>query len=386
MSASAPLPPGLLPPAAYAIGLAALPDVGPARLRLLLDGRDPEAAWRAVLAGRPGPASRAATGGAPERLAATWARAAATTDLAALWAAHTDAAVGVSLVGSPSYPPALTDDPEPPSVLFHVGDPSVLVGPLVAVVGTRDCTRYGHDLAFELGRDLAAAGVGVVSGLALGIDGAAHAGALAARSTDEPTAARPVAVVGSGLDVVYPARNRHLWEAVRHTGVLLGEHPLGTRPRPWHFPARNRVIAAVADVVVVVESHRGGGAMHTLDEALARDRPVMAVPGSVRSRASTGTNQALFDGVAEVCRDVDDVLGRLGLTGARPGAPPDRRVPPGQGDAAVLDAVGWQPASIEQVLLRTGLPLGATALALERLEAAGWLAQRGGWFERVAPS
>jgi DNA processing protein len=380
MATAAASHPGDLPPAAYALGLTALPEVGPSRLRLLLDGRDPDAAWRAVLAGRPGPAARTPAGGSAARLVAAWAAAAAAIDLADLWVAHVEAGVGVHLLGTPSYPLDLADDPDPPAVLFHLGDLVALDGPLVAVVGTRDCTRYGRDLAFELGRDLTAAGVGVVSGLALGIDGAAHAGALDA---DAPGAARPVAVVGSGLDVVYPARNRHVWEAVRATGVLLGEHPLGARPRPWHFPARNRVIAAVADVVVVVESHRGGGAMHTVDEALARDRPVMAVPGSVRSRASGGTNHALFDGVAEVCRDAGDVLGRLGLTGGRHRACQDRP-PPGAGDDPVLDALGWQPATLEQVLVRTGLPIAAAALALERLEATGWVARRGGWYERVA--
>lgn len=371
---------GDLPPAAYAVGLTALPEVGPARLRLLLDGRDPAAAWGAVLAGRPGPAAGAGAGSSSTRLAGVWARAAAALDLVHLWATHVEAGVGVHLLGSPSYPLVLADDPDPPAVLFHAGDPAALRGPLVAVVGTRDCTRYGHDLAFELGRDLTAAGAGVVSGLALGIDGAAHAGALA---VGDRGPARPVAVVGSGLDVVYPARNRHLWERVEATGVLLGEHPLGARPRPWHFPARNRVIAAVADVVVVVESHRGGGAMHTVDEALARDRPVMAVPGSVRSRASAGTNGALFDGIAEVCRDAGDVLGRLGLVGGWHRAP-DHRPRPDAADDALLDALGWQPTTLEQVLVRTGLPIGTAALALERLEATGWLARRGGWFERVA--
>src|SRR5204862_1786721 len=145
-----------------------------------------------------------------------------------------------------------------------------------------------------------AAGVAVISGLALGIDGAAHAGAL------EADIAPPIAVVGSGLDVIYPWRHRALWGAVEKQGVVLGEAPLGAAPEPWRFPARNRIVAALADVVIVVESRETGGSMHTVAEALRRDRPVFAAPGPVRSPTSTGTNRLLRDGAQVVC-DATDV-------------------------------------------------------------------------------
>jgi DNA processing protein len=232
-------------------------------------------------------------------------------------------------------------------------------------------------VAFDLGRDLAAAGVVVVSGLASGIDGAAHRGALAAGG------APPVGVVGSGLDVVYPRGQDKLWHAVAAAGTLLSEAPLGGRPERWRFPARNRIIAALADLVVVVESHRRGGSLHTVDEADRRGRDVMAVPGSVRNPAAAGTNDLLAEGRVPVC-SVDDVLVALGLGQARSGDPTDRRVPPDHADRPVLEAVGWQPSTLDQLVLRTGRDLGGLAPALDRLCGAGWVARHGGWYERVA--
>jgi DNA processing protein len=366
-----------LPDVAWLLALAGLDAMAPSRLRTLTRDRPAVDAWdeitagsadRGPLAGRLGP--EAAT------RAARWAAHARRVDVAHVWDRHVEAGVGVAGWRSLGFPPVLADDPEPPAVLVWAGTLDALAGPRVAVVGTRDCSRGGRDVAFELGRDLAASGVRVVSGLALGIDGAAHAGALEAHG------AAPVAVVGSGLDVVYPRRNAALWRRVAATGVVLSEYPLGTPAAPWRFPARNRLIAALADVVVVVESHDAGGALITVEEAQRRDRDVMAVPGSVRSPASRGTNQLLLEG-AQVCRDADDVLTLLGLDGAastRRG--PDRPAPSGVA-ALVLDAVGWQPAAPEELLLRTGLSLGDLATHLDRLEEDGWVIRRGGWYERL---
>jgi DNA processing protein len=291
-----------------------------------------------------------------------------------------DAGIGVAVVGSPAYPRALVGDIEPPAVIFHRGTPDAISGPRVAVVGTRRCSPTGAGVAFELGRDLAAAGVAVVSGLASGIDGAAHRGALAAGG------APPLGVVGTGLDVVYPPGQTRLWRAVAAAGVLLSEAPLGALPERWRFPARNRIIAALADLVVVVESHRRGGSLHTVDEADRRGRDVMAVPGSVRSAASEGTNALLAEGRAPVC-SIDDVLVALGLagrSGTGAASPRDRRATPHGADQPVLEAVGWQPSTLDQLLARTGMSLAALAPALDRLCDAGWVARRGGWYERIA--
>jgi DNA processing protein len=356
--------------------------MGPARLTAVLGVGSPEAAWRHVVEGGgwADPAVARALGHRAATLVPVWQAAASGIDPARVWERVLAAGVGVALVGSPAFPPALVGDVEPPAVVFHRGTPDAVAGPRVAVVGTRRCSTTGAGVAFELGRDLAAAGVAVVSGLASGIDGAAHRGALAAAG------APPIGVVATGLDVVYPAGQHELWQAVAEAGVLLSEAPLGTRPERWRFPARNRIIAALADVVVVVESHRRGGSLHTVDEADRRGRDVMAVPGSVRSPAAAGTNALLAEGRAPVC-SVDDVLVALGLAGrSGPGvAPPgDRRATPHGADQPVLEAVGWQPSTLDQLLARTGMPLAALAPALDRLCDAGWVARRGGWYERIA--
>jgi DNA processing protein len=346
-----------------AAALAGLPGMGPNRLRALVREHGPPGAWAHVATGGEGRA---------------WAEVAATVDVDAVAAAHAAAGVAVHLLGSDGYPSALGADPLAPAVLFSRGDLRAIRHPLVGIVGTRRCTHAGRETARGLGRDLARAGIGVVSGLALGIDGAAHQGVLeAVRSDGRP----PVAVVGSGLDVVYPKRHEALWHQVAEAGVLVSEWPLGVRPEPWRFPARNRIIASLVDVLVVVESHAAGGAMHTVEAADARGRTVLAVPGPVRSPACEGTNRLLHDGNGPA-RDAADVLAALGL--ARPLPVRKHRADGPSGvEATVLEAVGWEPTSFEQILVRTGLAPGAAALALERLERESWVRGDAGWLERV---
>jgi len=348
-----------VPPQAYAAALAAVAGMGPRRLRELLVGQTPEEAWTA--AGDP------------------------CADVAAAWRAYDEAGVSVHVLGGETYPPSLATDPEAPAVLFSVGDVAALDGPRVAIIGSRRCTRYGRDVAFELGRDLARTGVHVVSGLALGIDGAAHLGVLAAGDG----AASPAAVVGSGLDVVYPRAHARLWEQVADAGVVLSEAPLGARPEAWRFPARNRILAALADVVVVVESRAKGGSFHTVQAADQRGVAVMAVPGPVRSYASCYTNELLVSG-SPPARDVDDVLVALDLLGrgparqrgakavASPASPDDPQ------QAALLEAMGWQPATLDQLVVRTGLSPGQASVVLARLEVGGWVVGQAGWWERTA--
>jgi DNA processing protein len=371
----------VLPPEAWGAALAGLPKMGPGRLLALLHRWSPEEAWQRVLRKDwlRDQAVVTAAGKDPRALAATWSEAAAGIDVASVWQRHIDFGVGVTVLGSPAYPAPLANDIEPPGVLFMRGQPAVISGPRVAIVGTRDATRYGLDLAYELGRELAAAGVAIVSGLAVGIDGAAHAGALAADT------APPIAVVGSGLDIVYPRRNLSLWREVERRGVLLGEAPLGAAPERWRFPARNRMIAAVADAVIVIESRDTGGSMHTVTEAERRGRPVFAAPGPVRSAVSMGTNRLLRDGANVVC-DAGDVLVALGLSSALSRPLRDPRPDPAPEDSLVLDAIGWSPISLDGLVVRTQQPLGQLALALNRLCDQGWLAERSGWFERVARS
>ncbi len=367
------LPPESLPPEAFAAALAGLPAMGHRRLVGLLRQWTPEQAWRRVCEGR--------ADDDDSSVSDLWCRRAAEIDIDDLWRDHLRAGVGVVWFGHGAYPQVLADDHQPPGVLFHRGDPGALDGRRVGIVGTRRCTRYGRELAHELGRDLAASGVRVVSGLAAGVDGAAHAGALAAG------AAPPIAVVGSGVDVVYPRRNSQLWADVAAAGLLLSEAPLGAAPEPWRFPVRNRVIAALSEVVVVVESHIRGGSRYTVDAAAERSRTVMAVPGSVRNPASAYTNALIADGCPPA-RDSTDVLVALGLSsaaaaGAGVGANAERRPVPGPVEAVVLDALGWEPASLEAVVVRSGLTPGEVMLALAHLERDGWVTSRHGWWERT---
>lgn len=383
-----------LPPAAYALALASLPGCTHERLRRILQAASFDAgkAWAALVE----PSRRGSeldlnldetlhldlgstVGMFDADLVARWRLAGRRADVAARWQAARAAGIDVRLFGGDGYPVSLLDDPDPPPVLFSLGaGPPAAVGgsgrPAVAIVGTRRCTAYGADVARDLGRQLSAAGVSVVSGLALGIDGAAHEGALAAGG------APPVAVVGSGLDVVYPPRHRALWQRVAEAGLILSEAPPGASPEPWRFPRRNRILAGLAEVVVVVESHASGGSLSTVRAATERGITVMAVPGSIRSPSSAGTNRLLADGVAPVT-DAQDVLVALALEGAVTApAPPPRGV-----EDAVLDAVDWTPTATEDVLRRTGLGVAEAATRLTRLEAQGLLRRRGAWWERVAP-
>ncbi|MGA2835398.1 MAG: DNA-processing protein DprA [Acidimicrobiales bacterium] len=364
----------------FAAALLGLPGMTPVRLARLLDGLGPRMAWNAVRAGtHPGDRTRRFAGAA--RAVDPWA----------VGHRYVEAGVEILLPDRPGYPAALVGDPGAPAVLCASGAPSVLEArPAVAVVGTRAATPYGAKVASALGRDLAAAGVVVVSGLARGIDAAAHAGALAAGDGAAP----PVAVVGTGLDRPYPKENIALWQRVASAGAVLSEAALGTEPRPRVFPARNRIIAALSDVVVVVESHRAGGSLVTAEAAARRSIPVCAVPGSVYSRASSGTNGLLVDGCTPV-RDADDVLAAVALArqGRGMAAPLDTgagRRATGRGSPAPVDRVErsvWEavddtPTPVETVLLRTGLSLSAVTAAGEELVGRGQLTAGAGWWSR----
>lgn len=218
-----------------------------------------------------------------------------------------------------------------------------------------------------------------MSGLALGIDGAAHQGALAAAG------APPIGVVAGGFDRPYPVRHRGLWDQVAATGVLVSEWPLGTRSEGWRFPARNRLIVALAEVVVVIESAERGGSMVTADLAAARGVPVLAVPGSIRNPAAAGTNRLVRDGAAPAC-DVDDVLVALSLAAGSAGSPPpERRPPPAPAGAAVLAAMGWDPLTTDALASRTGLAPATLSLHLAHLELDGWICGGAGRWQRIGP-
>jgi DNA processing protein len=347
------------------------------RLRTLLAHHDPEEAF-AVAAGRaaPAPAVRAVMS---NTVAAAW-RAAAGRRPPDEWARR---CAGLGIVAASerdeTFPAQLRVDPQPPAVLFAKGELGLLGSfRRAGVVGTRNATQSGRDTAFALGRGLAEEGVAAVSGLAKGIDGAAHRGVLAVSG-----GAPPIAVVGNGLDRPYPRVNAGLWAAVAERGLLLSEWPPGTAPEAFRFPMRNRILAALSEVLVVVESRERGGSLITAQAALERSVDVLAVPGSPRNRAAAGTNALLRDGAAPVT-GVGDVLLALGLDTRRAGgAPFDPRPLPRGLEAEVLAVCRDDPRTLDDVVVALALPMTDAAMALARLERAGWLREAGGWFEPV---
>ncbi len=344
--------------------LAALPRVTPARLlRLLTRWPEPAAALAAVRAGR---AAEALDGADPRRsdVARSWAAAVDAT-AAAMTPAVVRRGTHVLYVGGPRYPIDEGID-DRPAVLFAEGQRlDVLEQPRVAVVGTRAATPHGLADARELGAALARAGIVVVSGLAIGIDGEAHHGALAAGGT-------VIGVVATGLDVVYPRRHGALHEQVREHGLLVSEQPFGIGPHPARFPVRNRIIAALADVTIVVEATQRGGARITARHALDYGRSVLAIPGSRRNPAARGCNELIAEG-AQPLLDPADIAVALGLTpGSRRHPAKDRVGLPGATgeERSVFRALGGEPATADELVTRTGLSPGAVALATAGLVRA----------------
>jgi DNA processing protein len=345
--------------------LASLPDMTHRRLRALLGrGGGPVGALAGLERGL---AAAVLCDGAPatelparQSLARTWQAAARGDRTARMLVARR---TRVYVAGRPGYP--LDEElPERPEVLLAEGDvPEALDRPRVAVVGTRAATPNGLDDARELGATLARAGVTVVSGLAIGIDGAVHEGALDAGGT-------VVGVVATGLDVVYPRRHRTLYDRVRASGLIMSELAYGTQPRQYAFPVRNRIIAGLAQVTVVVEATLKGGARLTADHAIDYGRTVMAYPGSRRNPASAGTNQLIYDG-ATVVLDPNDVLLELGFSG--PGPRADQRTLPLGDQAAVLEACHGEPATLDQLASRARLTPSRVVAAVRALERDGWM-------------
>ena len=366
-----------LPDEAYVAALAGFLSMNVHRLSALLRHHSPREAWAVVCgeAAARGPIAAALT---VKGVRAVWACSAAERPPAEVWQRCCELGVQVLPYGCPQYPALLLDDPLPPPVLFARGDLGLLAGRRVGIVGTRNATAAGRYAARQLGHDLAASDVHVVSGLARGIDGCAHQGVLSAEG-----AGRPIAVVASGHDVVYPREHRDMWEAIANCGLLLTEGPPGTAPEAHRFPLRNRIIAALSEAVVVVESRERGGSLLTAGDALARDVPVMAVPGPVGRRAGAGTNQLLCDGAIPVT-GAADVLTQLSFQHLRDiAAPADLRARPRPADTVVYRALQAQPRTIDGMALALGGSLVEVAMALARLQSAGWIAEVDGWFECV---
>ena len=270
---------------------------------------------------------------------------------------------------APGWPSALNDLRSVPAQLYLLGRHELLTAPngLVAIVGTRNATAYGERVADRLGEAFAAAGVPVVSGLARGIDAAAHRGALRARG-------RTIAVLGTGVDVPYPAGHRDLHATIAAQGLVIAEQEPGSQAHPGSFPQRNRIIAALARVVIVVEAPHKSGAMNTVEHALGLGRVVAAVPGPIDSPQSAGTNWLLGTG-SQVVATVDDALSLMGVHASA--LPPTEDLEPIEAD--VLASVPSSGAYLDEVAGASRLPIRQTGVVLTALELKGrvWLGSDG---------
>ena len=265
---------------------------------------------------------------------------------------------------SADFPPLLGAIHDPPPGLFLRGraGPEVLSRPAVAIVGARAASGYGASVARSLGRDLAAAGLVIASGLARGIDAEAHRGALESGGTT-------VAVLGCGIDRDYPAAHAELARRVADAGLIVSEYAPGVEPAPWRFPARNRLVAGLCAATVVVEARERSGALITADLALEEGREVFAVPGEITSSLSVGTNALLKLGAAPLT-GAADILASFGVESA----------PAPAAGSPLLELL---PASADELVRRTGLGADEIARALVELELAGLVSTGDGLYRAV---
>lgn len=356
----------------YTAALASLPLITPLRLRRLLSLGDASRVWEMLQAGE-----RPLVGITNEAWRA-WHGVSAS-HVVQIAEACIDHSMTVVSFRDAAYPSMLLGDQDAPAVLFMMGDARVLSRRRVGIIGTRSATQRGKFFARQLGEELAMNDICVVSGLARGIDVESHVGAMA---ISREIGCGPVAVVASGLDIVYPPEHKRIWAEVGRRGLLISEAPPGTAPQPHRFPMRNRVLAALSEVLVVVESRATGGSMITVREAMKRDITVMAVPGFPGVPPSEGTNNLLHDGCSPVT-DTADVLLALGLDTRRMIPKFDTRITPQHDERHVLDVMGRAPRSIDEIALLNGTSVVQTAVLLGRLEALGWVADSSGWWEAL---
>lgn len=279
--------------------------------------------------------------------------------------------VRVDTYADPSYPPALREIHDPPMVLYIKGRDILPRAVFIAVVGSRNPTPYGLKAAEKIGQGLARRGVGVVSGLARGIDSAAHWGSLGGRGFT-------AAVLGTGIDVLYPKSNKKLLDQIIEKGAAITEFPLGTPPEPKHFPIRNRIISGLSRGVVVVEATKNSGSLITASLALEQGREVFAVPGSIDSFKSTGCHFLIKQG-ARLVENADDILDELGLNyphAAKTDTFKENPLPPMErNEKAIYDIIGDYPIHIDQIAREGRLEPGEVSNVLTRMELKGIIRQ-----------
>lgn len=267
------------------------------------------------------------------------------------------------------YPRILREIPGPPPVLYYRGTLPAQDEPTVAIVGTRRATSYGREATTRIAADLAGAGVTVVSGLAKGIDGFAHRAALDAGG-------RSIGVLASGVDIIYPPEHRHLAERIVECGALVSDYPPGTKPDAPNFPARNRIISGLSLATVVVEAPTRSGALITVGFAADQGRDVYAVPGSIVSTASAGSNQLLRQGATPLTTAAE-LLDDLGLNPADGPQPEQTAFPMTDEERSIYALVTAEPQHIDELAYSAGLTISAASALMMMLELKGLVANAG---------
>ncbi len=349
----------------YWVGLNKVSGIGPARFQRLLDrfgsGED---AWNA-------PAVELARAGLDRKPLQNLLEARATLDLDAELGRLAAAGVHPVTLADPGYPRMLREVHLPPPVLYVKGDLLPADEWAVAVVGTRNAKVYGREITRYLAGDLARNGVTIVSGLARGIDSEAHRAALDAGG-------RTIAVLGCGVDIIYPYENSALAQQIVKHGALVSEYPLGTRPERGNFPPRNRIISGLALGTLVAQAGERSGALITAYYALEQGREVFAVPGSILDRGSSGTNKLIQQGEAKLVFSAQDVMEELNLTMVSAHAEMRALAPTDSTEAALLKYLSADPVHVDELGHASGFPIAQVTAALALMELKGLVRQAGG--------
>lgn len=347
----------------YYLGFNLVPGIGPARMaRLVEHCGSLAAAWHASL-------TDLAAAGLDARSSTALVETRQRINLDAELERVERAGVRLLTFTDPDYPPLLAQIPAAPPLLYLRGSLAPSDNWTVAVVGTRQPSSYGREATRRIVTDLVSSGVTVVSGLALGIDGIAHSAALDAGG-------RTIAVLGSGVDQIYPERHRNLAERIMKQGALISDYPLGSLPAPANFPPRNRIISGLSLATLVVEAGRKSGALITTEFALEQGRDVFAVPGTIFARTSEGTNQLIRNG-AGLTTSGADLLEALNL--GEMSAKHEARIelPDDPAEAALLEVISYEPQHIDHLGRSAGMSAQLVASTLAMLELKGYIRQAG---------
>lgn len=354
----------MLDPKAYWVGFNLIKGIGSVKTRLLLEKFSTlENAWKA-------PSSDLTAIGISDRIVENFVSKRKQIDLEEIWNRIIQKGIVVLTWEDPVYPKKLMEVDQPPPVLYTKGKIKNEDDWAIAVVGTRRMTVYGRQVTQDLATVLASKGVTVVSGLARGIDAIAHAAALDAGG-------RTLAVLGCGVDVIYPPENRKLFERIIESGALISEYPPGSAPESTNFPPRNRIISGLSQATVVVEAGETSGALITASFAANQGREVFAVPGNILAPQSMGCNRLIRDG-ARILLNPNDVLETLNLGAVGEYKQARLLIPGDEVEAQMLKILENESLPIDEIQIRSGLPIDKVSASLVMMELKGMVKQMDG--------